>query len=143
MHPETFVLCAIASLHLSRYYFRMCLAVILWLAKHVLIFQFSERGERDAKSVVNPGLRVFCVVVHSTDHYGNHWISRECPVIFNRHYLIIGKNARDFSDSTCYVFQTSENISHHQIKGFKYIVTRTHNSSQQQSKRYQNTKGVC
>lgn len=43
----------------------------------------------------------------------------------------------------CCVFQTFEIISHHQIKSFKYIVTRTHNSAQQQNKWYQNVKGVC
>ena len=38
----------------------------------VIVFQFSEKGERDAKSVVNLSLHVFRVVVHPTDHYGNH-----------------------------------------------------------------------
>jgi len=52
IHPEIFVLCAIASLHLC-----------------VIVFQFNARAQRcrDAKSVVNRGLHVFCVVVHSTD----------------------------------------------------------------------------
>ena len=52
MHPETFVLCAIASL-------RLC----------VIVFQFNARAQRcrDAKSVVNRGLHVFCVVVPPTE----------------------------------------------------------------------------
>ena len=66
IHPETFVLCAIASL-------RLC----------VIVFQFNAKAQRrrDAKSVVNLGLHVFRVVVHPTDHYGNHWISRPCPLL--------------------------------------------------------------
>ena len=57
MHTETFVLCAIASLHLC-----------------VIVFQFNARAQRrrDAKGVVNLSLHVFCVVVYPTDHYENH-----------------------------------------------------------------------
>ncbi len=56
IHPETFVLCIF-----------------------LVVFRFNEKGERDAKSVVNLGLYVFRFVVHPTDHYGNHGISRQCP----------------------------------------------------------------
>ncbi|KAF5410531.1 MAG: hypothetical protein C5S47_06525 [Candidatus Methanogasteraceae archaeon] len=66
IHTGTFVLCAIASL-------RLC----------VIVFQFNARaqGRRDAKGGANRSLHVFCVVVHPTDHYENHWISRQCPRI--------------------------------------------------------------
>jgi len=47
----------------------------------VIVFQFNARAQRrrDAKGVVNLSLHVFCVVVHPTDHYENHYISRQCP----------------------------------------------------------------
>ena len=35
-------------------------------------FQFNEKGESDANSIVNPRLHVFRAVAHPTDHYNNH-----------------------------------------------------------------------
>ena len=48
------------------------------LCVFALLFSNLTQRRRDAKSVTNLNLRVFCVVAHPTDHYGNHWISRQC-----------------------------------------------------------------
>jgi len=45
---------------------------------HTGTFVLWAQGRRDAKGGVNRSLHVFCVVVHPTDHYENHWISRQC-----------------------------------------------------------------
>ncbi len=34
--------------------------------------RFSEKGEGDAKSIVDLSLHVFRVVAHTIDHYKNH-----------------------------------------------------------------------
>nr|QNO48609.1 hypothetical protein LKGCFIDI_00011 [Methanosarcinales archaeon ANME-2c ERB4] len=56
----------------------------------VIVFQFNAKAQRrrDAKGVVDLSLHVFCVVVHPTDHYGNHWIPRQCLVTCSVHHRI-------------------------------------------------------
>jgi len=61
IHPETFVLCAIASL-------RLC----------VIVFQFNAKGAETRRVLSIAVFTSFVLLYIQLTIDGNHWISRQC-----------------------------------------------------------------
>ncbi len=106
MHPETFVLCTIAS----------------FSSFSLLFSNLTRKAQRcrDTKSVVNLNLRVFCVAAHPTDHYGNHWISRPCrqtPMQATQPSIgtVYSAHPHRIEHAQCYVVRATRYTDFHKI----------------------------